>query len=276
MASASVLQPYASAKFDALPEFEEALEAQPLIELAAAAARSLFAAHGLAEACGLAMLHKHFPLGKDEVLVEEPAGEKSLIAPRPASVLETGELLPYMFALEEGEGGAFSLAPLEFAPRAIVNAGNLAALLENTRFINELGSLARSYGVRPPQAQGRQPTPGLPRPSPPPNPPTITHPDSAHTHPPTQTLKGLSFVGVTLLHRDHVAAVDGSTVEFTDHSTRVLTIVPATRAAAYEACAGKHSFTTRTVWTFGSRKGAFNVVALLSVSKFSLLQPHAP
>jgi hypothetical protein len=155
MSSASVLQPYAPSKFDALPEFEAALEARPLIEQAAAAARELFTAHGLAETCGLAMLHKHFPLKADEVLVEEAVGEKSLIAPRPAATLETGELLPYMFQLEEGAGGCFSLAPLEFAPRGIVNASNLTALLENVRFINELGALARKFGVRPSAARKR-------------------------------------------------------------------------------------------------------------------------
>ena len=63
-------------------------------------------------------------------------------------------------------------------------------------------------------------------------------------------------MGVTLLHREHVTCVDGSSTEFTDHNTRELVVMPASHAATYEAKVGKHAFTsTRTVWTFGSRTG---------------------
>jgi hypothetical protein len=67
--------------------------------------------------------------------------------------------------------------------------------------------------------------------------------------------QGLDVVGVTLMHREHITLVDGSSVEFTDHHKRELIVVPASQASAYEAKAGKHAFTTRTVWTFGTRKG---------------------
>jgi hypothetical protein len=57
------------------------------------------------------------------------------------------------------------------------------------------------------------------------------------------------------MHREHIITVDGGSVEFTDHHKRELIVVPASHASAYEAKVGKHSLTTRTIWTFGTRQG---------------------
>lgn len=209
---ASVLcLPYSPAAFDTLPEFEEAHLKTPLVEDAAVEARELFRAHGFAETAGLCLLHKHFSLSEGEVLVEEPVGNTSFI--RPARVaLTSSDLLPYMFRLTPCAAGEYALMPLEYAPRGIVDEAKLASLVNNSRFINELGALV-------------------------------------HKH------KGLEYVGLTLMHREHILSVDGGSIEFTDHKTRELLVMPASAADAHEAKVGKSSFTTRTVWTFGERKG---------------------
>lgn len=69
------------------------------------------------------------------------------------------------------------------------------------------------------------------------------------------TQQGLDYVGLTLMHREHILSIDGSSMEFTNHEIRELQVVPASIADAHEAKVGKPFFTTRTIWTFGERKG---------------------
>jgi len=197
--------------FGGLPEFEEAFEQKPVVEAAALDAAAIFRKHGVTESVGLSMLHKHFKLNDDEILVETPVGNMSFIRPA-ASVNVKSGYLPYMFRLVESTDG-FLLAPLEYAPISVIDSGIFGAFVSNTRFINEIGELIRKC-------------------------------------------KGLDVVGVTLLHRNHIIDCDGGSIEFTDHDKRELVVVPTSQAPTYQAnYIGENSFTTRTIWTFGERKG---------------------
>ena len=184
---------------------------KPTVEESSTTAASIFVKHGMEVNVGVAMLHKHFPLSADEILVEQPCDDKSFVRPVNLSETDVSKLLPYMFKVRETSSG-FVLVPLEFAPMELVDNATLVSLANNTAFINEFGKLIKDNGA-------------------------------------------LNVVGLTVLHRDHIARVDGSTVEFTDHGSRELLIVPSSKALDHEAKVGKHSFTTKTVWTFGSREG---------------------
>lgn len=141
--------PYSHAAFDSLPEFEVAHHKTPLLESAAVEARDLFRSHGLTEIAGLCLLHKHFEMSEDEILVEEPVGNSSFI--RPARLASSSDILPYMFRLTPYvTAGEYALTPLEYAPRRIVDDAKLASLVNNSRFINELGALAQKHKVRVP------------------------------------------------------------------------------------------------------------------------------
>jgi hypothetical protein len=145
MATACLL-PYAPAIFGSLPEFEVALESKPVVEASVIEAAAVFQKHGLAESVGLSMLHRHFPLEEGEILVESPVGSTSFIRPEHSALPVKADLQPYMFRLVETAEG-FVLAPLEYAPAHIIDSEKLAALVCNSRFVNEIGALIRKHKV---------------------------------------------------------------------------------------------------------------------------------
>lgn len=65
-----------------------------------------------------------------------------------------------------------------------------------------------------------------------------------------------SLLGVFMLHRDHILAVDGSSMEYTDEEKRRLVLAPLSdKSTADEFADGHPKESTQTVWTFGSRTG---------------------
>jgi len=139
--------PYSPEHFTALLEFENVIDKIPIVEASASIAGELFSKHGMVATAGLSMLHKHFELSDDELLVEEVVGDQSFI--RPVVTEDKSSLLPYMFKLiESGEDGAFKLIPLEYAPAAIVSNEKLQHLVSNEAFIAEFGTLLKQHQVK--------------------------------------------------------------------------------------------------------------------------------
>lgn len=65
-----------------------------------------------------------------------------------------------------------------------------------------------------------------------------------------------SFLGLFVLHRDHILAVDGSSMEYTDEEKRRLVLAPLSdKKTAQEFLDGHPKESTQTVWTFSDRKG---------------------
>jgi len=57
-------------------------------------------------------------------------------------------------------------------------------------------------------------------------------------------------IGITIIHREHVSAIDGSTMELTDLESRKLTVLPASAVLPSE-----DHYSVKTVWKFGNDQG---------------------
>ena len=58
-----------------------------------------------------------------------------------------------------------------------------------------------------------------------------------------------NILGLTVFHRDHVSAVDGSTMELSDELRRKLVVVPASEANTHQMTSDVHE-SMKVVWRF--------------------------
>ena len=76
--------------------------------------------HGLENELGICLLHRHFKLAVDEILLEHASAGGSQIAPVSVSGVERDAVVPYMWRMMERDGGC-EWTPLEFVDRASLN-----------------------------------------------------------------------------------------------------------------------------------------------------------
>lgn len=151
---------------------------------------------------GVALLHKHFDITDEEILVENETDTKSELSPTSTKMYEEGTLNSYMWKVT-GNG---KFAPLEFtASRDEKIINRIDEIRKNSEFLQEFGSLVRE-------------------------------------------LKMDNFLGLTVFHRDHVSAVDGSTQELSDEVNRTLVVIPASEAA--KTMTEEDHDTIQVVWKF--------------------------
>ncbi len=102
--------------------------------------------HGLNQQIGISLLHKHFDLMPEELLVEEFEGNHAYIRP----TAECADSLPYMWKLEQDKhSGESTWTPLEFVRRtdAAEVAERAATVAQNPTFLKELAEKLADLGV---------------------------------------------------------------------------------------------------------------------------------
>jgi hypothetical protein len=102
----SIVSPYSHDVFCELegPK-EQHIKQQGVKDMSAL--RAVFRKHGMQDACGLALLHRHFAADADEILVETITSEKSFTTPRKMTI--GGPVIAHLWRLQKG-----SWFPLEF------------------------------------------------------------------------------------------------------------------------------------------------------------------
>lgn len=111
------MAPYSVSAFNALPEFEESkwrLKDKPSV---LDGFGEIVRAHQVEEFLGAALIHKHFPLGEGERLVEEVKHDSTFLSPE--SGISEDELTPYLWHLTCA-GQTFLWTPMEFVISATV------------------------------------------------------------------------------------------------------------------------------------------------------------
>lgn len=145
------MEGYYSEHFNSLPTFTQAqrnLEAhQDKLE----AVGAVLHAHGLSHEIGIALLHRHFDLAPDEILVEKvyPLRTQSVGRPRPQD--GHGKVLPHLFrAVINDNDGACVWFPVEFCD-AENDDGTLAErytrFAENGPLLNEIAQVLKAEGA---------------------------------------------------------------------------------------------------------------------------------
>ncbi len=109
----TLVQSYDSHIVESLPKFYVSKQALTANRAHLHELGTVICQHGLQEAVGVSLLHKHFDIAPDEQLVKEFAGNKATIRPQPT---DTGsKVIPYLWKLEtDQETGQGVYYPLEF------------------------------------------------------------------------------------------------------------------------------------------------------------------
>jgi hypothetical protein len=133
--------------FNSLPTFRQAQENLKVHKHKIDDVGRVLHAHGLADEIGIALLHRHFELSADEILVEkiDSAQAQSVGAPRPKEA--AGKVLPHLFraVINENDGTA-AWFPVEFCDAGDDDgslAERCAKLAENAPLLNEVAQTLR-------------------------------------------------------------------------------------------------------------------------------------
>ena len=93
---------------------------------------------------GVALLHKHFDITEDEVLVENEADSTSEVYPKPVADYEEGSLTPYMWKVTE----TGKLAPLEFTSSKDQKISTrIEEVCSSVQFLKEFSALVKELQV---------------------------------------------------------------------------------------------------------------------------------
>lgn len=143
------LQKYSPAAFACLNDFESSkqllLQNQQHIEKLGEVIRTF----GFERHLGVCLLHKHFDLASDEVLVERIESKSSIIKPGPLSMKR--DALPYMWCLANFDDNTKRWVPLEFAVRQSVEQEHLefvAGLSSADEFFQALTDILVTFGIQ--------------------------------------------------------------------------------------------------------------------------------
>ena len=107
----SVTAPYSLEAFNALPEFHESKSRYPAHSHVLDGFAKIVRAHKAQKYLGAALIHKHYPLYADELMVEDVRANGSLLSPRRG--LQDDEITPYLWHLSRS-GKSFRWTPVEF------------------------------------------------------------------------------------------------------------------------------------------------------------------
>jgi hypothetical protein len=104
---------YDSTLFDSLPSFDAAQESLIHFESKLDRFGKVVSRHDGDDRVGLALLHRHFELRADEVLVEEVIPEQRISIGKPRPAVAAGAVTPHLFrATRDGDG--YRWHPLEY------------------------------------------------------------------------------------------------------------------------------------------------------------------
>lgn len=145
------LQEYAPNHFNDLPTFRQAQENLKQLQPKLDKIGRVLHKHGCADEIGIALLHRHFDLADDEVLVEkvEPAQGQSVGAPRNRDT--SGKILPHLFrAVVSDNDSACVWFPVEFADVEDDDgslAERYARFQANAPLLNDVAQTLRDEGA---------------------------------------------------------------------------------------------------------------------------------
>jgi len=104
--------------------------------------------HGLENAVGITMAHRHFHVKHDEQLVEEVQHNSSVI--KPVTNVNNKEVIPFTWKLSKSEDGDFLWYPLEFVKSNTLSKESIhnEELLRNSYdFLNEFTNSLIEFGL---------------------------------------------------------------------------------------------------------------------------------
>ncbi len=109
---ACAVKDYDPTVFAELNEFEDAQKCLASTREHLKALGSVICRHGLQQVVGVALLHRHFDIFEDEVVVKQFVKEEAYTKP----LLKSGamEAVPYLWKLRRDGAGGFGFYPLEF------------------------------------------------------------------------------------------------------------------------------------------------------------------
>lgn len=139
--SAPVQKPFDVQVFNSLQHFQTAKLSVPEVTKAADALGAVIEQHGMEDSVGICLLHKHFDLKAQEVLVEtQSVGESHL---KPQSWTSDEALVPYMWKVTT----RCEVFPLEFVQADEDKSRKTAFVLSNSAFLADLTRTILELGL---------------------------------------------------------------------------------------------------------------------------------
>lgn len=147
--------PYDPQVFTSLSDFFDARDDLADLQAGIDSLGAVITAHGLHDAVGVTLLHKHFDLAPDEIVVRRFQDDR--LATMTAEREDSAGLFPYVWRLAEGGGGR-GFYPLEFcatterrdarsARAQLAHLGGASAFLDDFAAALERRGLVQAFGL---------------------------------------------------------------------------------------------------------------------------------
>jgi hypothetical protein len=141
---------YDSKVFSSLPNFRTASHSLEGMSGSLSLLGKVICRHNLQEHIGVSLLHKHFPISRDEQLIKYFVGNCSYIRPYPRSTNEN--VVPYLWKFDcDRTTGLQSFYPLEFVDtgrRAFRGRTDARKLLSSEMFLAEFSATLHALDLR--------------------------------------------------------------------------------------------------------------------------------
>ena len=136
---------YDGNEFAALPPYQQAkFRVQSnVVKTAIDELGNVIFSHGLTSEVGVCLLHKHFDMSNDEILLERIFQNRSKLSPVSCETIQ-GEVLAYMWKMKKDK----TWVPLEFAYSTKPMQDAFEKIMKNEAFLHEIGETMMKLQVK--------------------------------------------------------------------------------------------------------------------------------